>query len=79
LPIQPHPHDAQRQPLLYARPEDRWEANNLAQHHPAQVEEFERVLRAFVAQTASPGPLLPPALPTEEDEEEGGEAGTSGP
>jgi arylsulfatase A-like enzyme len=32
---------------LYAKPEDRWEVNNLVQHHLELVEELERKLKSF--------------------------------
>jgi arylsulfatase A-like enzyme len=47
---------------LYAKPADRWEVNDLAQHHPELAPHLEETLRAFVAATRQPGPLAPPEL-----------------
>jgi arylsulfatase A-like enzyme len=33
---------------LYAKPQDRWEANNVAQHHHELMDELEQRLRAFI-------------------------------
>jgi hypothetical protein len=49
---------------LYAKPADRWEVNDLAQHHPELAPHLEETLRAFVAATRHPGPLTPPPLRT---------------
>jgi arylsulfatase A-like enzyme len=49
---------------LYAKPADRWEVNDLAQHHPELAPHLEETLRAFVAATRHPGPLTPPPLGT---------------
>jgi arylsulfatase A-like enzyme len=55
--------DTSRGPQLYVKPEDRWEVNNVVQHHLELAEELEKVLRSFVAATRAPGPLRAPALP----------------
>ena len=47
---------------LYAKPEDRWELNNVIQHHPELAEHVEAVLRGFMEATRRPGPLNPPEL-----------------
>jgi hypothetical protein len=39
------PEPAQRGPQLYAKPDDRWEVNNLLQHHQELAEEMEKRLR----------------------------------
>ena len=49
-------------PQLYVKPEDRWEVNNVVQHHPELAENLEQTLRAFVEATRRPGPLQPPPL-----------------
>jgi arylsulfatase A-like enzyme len=49
---------------LYAKPADRWEVNDLAQHHPELTPHLEETLRAFVTATRQPGPLIPPELRT---------------
>jgi arylsulfatase A-like enzyme len=45
LPANP---DAERSPLLYVKPDDRWEVNNVLQHHLELAEQLERTLRDFV-------------------------------
>jgi arylsulfatase A-like enzyme len=54
--------DARREPQLYVKPDDRWEVNNVRQHHQELAEHMEEVLRAFVASTRQPGPLQAPEL-----------------
>jgi arylsulfatase A-like enzyme len=57
---------ASRGPQLYVKPDDRWEVNNVVQHHPELVERMERTLRAFVIATCQPGPLqVAPLLETD--------------
>ncbi|HZT81922.1 MAG TPA: sulfatase-like hydrolase/transferase [Gemmataceae bacterium] len=63
LPVRPHPDDGARQPQLYVKPDDRWEVNNVVQHHLDLADHLERVLRAFVGATGQPGPLQAPELP----------------
>ena len=67
-------HEAARTAQLYAKPDDRWELNNVLQHHPALAERLEAVLRGFVEATRLPGSLRPPELL---DVEAGPEAGTT--
>jgi arylsulfatase A-like enzyme len=52
---------------LYAKPADRWEVNDLVQHHPELAPYLEETLRAFVAATRQPGPLIPPELRTAQE------------
>jgi arylsulfatase A-like enzyme len=49
LPVKPSADDAERSPQLYVKPDDRWEVNNVLQHHPELAEQLERTLRDFVA------------------------------
>ena len=51
---------------LYVKPDDRWEVNDVRQHHLEEADAFEHTLRAFVRATTAPGPWqLPPlAAPT---------------
>ncbi|MCI0457755.1 MAG: sulfatase-like hydrolase/transferase [Gemmataceae bacterium] len=66
---EPGPEDEPpRGPQLYVKPEDRWEVNNVVQHHLELAEELEKVLRGFVEATRAPGPLQAPALPQEGSE-----------
>src|SRR5262249_59299841 len=53
---------------LFVQPDDRWEVNNVLQHHLELAEHLERTLRGFVAATRRPGPLEPPPLPDLERE-----------
>jgi arylsulfatase A-like enzyme len=48
---------------LYVKPDDRWEVNNVRQHHLELAERLEQTLRCFVEATRRPGPLRPPELP----------------
>jgi arylsulfatase A-like enzyme len=52
LPVKPSADDAERAPQLYVKPDDRWEVNNVLQHHLELAEQLERTLRDF---TAAPG------------------------
>ncbi|HWG47070.1 MAG TPA: sulfatase-like hydrolase/transferase [Gemmataceae bacterium] len=45
LPVQASADAAVRSPQLYVKPDDRWEVNNVLQHHPELVEQLERTLR----------------------------------
>jgi arylsulfatase A-like enzyme len=65
LPVQPHADDSGRTPQLYVRPDDRWEVNEVRQHHLEGAESLERTLRAFVQLAGQPGPLTPPPLEEE--------------
>jgi arylsulfatase A-like enzyme len=63
LPLQPHPEDGGRGPQLYVKPDDRWEVNNVLQHHLDLADSLEQTLRTFVSATLRPGPLQAPPLP----------------
>jgi len=58
LPVQLHPDDSGRSPQLYVKPDDRWEVNEVRQHHLEGAESLERTLRAFVQAAGQPGPPL---------------------
>jgi arylsulfatase A-like enzyme len=62
-PLQPHPEDAGRRAQLYIKPDDRWEVNNVVQHHLDLADQLEQMLRTLVAATRQPGPLQVPPLP----------------
>lgn len=47
---------------LHVRPDDRWEVNDVRQHHLELTEALERTMQAFLDAAGNPGPLLPPAL-----------------
>src|SRR5262249_1994830 len=49
-------------PELYVKPDDRWEINNVYQHHLELAEHLERVLHGFVDATRQPGALRIPEL-----------------
>jgi arylsulfatase A-like enzyme len=51
LPVQNAPGDEARGPQLYVKPDDRWEVNNVIQHHLELAESLERTLRDFVNTT----------------------------
>ncbi len=55
-------------PQLYVQRDDRWEVNNVLQHHPELAQRLEKTLRDFVAVTHEPGPFQQPTL-TEENHE----------
>jgi arylsulfatase A-like enzyme len=45
LPARPHPDDDPREPMLFEKPDDRWEVNDLRPRNLETAEELERVLR----------------------------------
>jgi len=47
-PIFPEENDPSRDRQLYVKPDDRWEVNNVVQHHPDLAEALEKTLRAFI-------------------------------
>jgi arylsulfatase A-like enzyme len=55
--------NAVRSPRLYVKPEDRWEVNDVCQHHLDLAEQLERTVRDFVTASCQPGPLRVPPLP----------------
>jgi arylsulfatase A-like enzyme len=63
LPVKPRAEDEGRSPQLYVKPDDRWEVNNVLQHHLELVEQLERTLSDFVTATCQPGALRVPPLP----------------
>jgi arylsulfatase A-like enzyme len=63
LPQQTSAEDAARTPRLYVKPDDRWEINDVLQHHQELVEQLEKTLREFVTAACQPGPLRVPPLP----------------
>lgn len=62
-PVHLHDEDTGRSTQLYVKPDDRWEVNNVAQHHLEFVERLEQMLHDFVVATGQPGPLQAPSLP----------------
>jgi arylsulfatase A-like enzyme len=52
-----------RGPRLYVKVDDRWEVNDVVQHHAELAEALERTLRDFVTASCQPGPLAPLPLP----------------
>jgi arylsulfatase A-like enzyme len=55
-----------RDPELYVKPDDRWEVNNVWQHHADLAERLEATLQIFVTATRQTGPFEPPKIPDEE-------------
>jgi hypothetical protein len=49
LPVAAPVDDLPRSAQLYVKPDDRWEVNNVLQHHLELAERMEHVLRAFIA------------------------------
>jgi arylsulfatase A-like enzyme len=47
-PIFPEENDLSRDRQLYVKPDDRWEVNNVLQHHPDLAETLEKTLSAFI-------------------------------
>src|SRR5439155_13304284 len=45
LPVEPHPDDPPREPLLFEKPDDRWEVNDLRSRNVETADEMEAVLR----------------------------------
>jgi arylsulfatase A-like enzyme len=66
----PPPADAPRPPQLFVKPDDRWEVNDLRQHHLEWTERLEQTLHAFVQAARQPGPLRPPEMPDRDEEPE---------
>jgi arylsulfatase A-like enzyme len=62
LPVPPAPDGPPRLPQLYVKPDDRWEVNDVRQHHLDLAEHLEQTLRGFVEATRRPGPLHVPEL-----------------
>src|SRR5262249_3418360 len=63
LPLRQPEGDPPRGPQLYVKPDDRWEVNNVVQHHLELAERLEQALRGFMTATRRPGPLEAPELP----------------
>jgi arylsulfatase A-like enzyme len=59
LPVRVPPAEAARPPQLYVKPDDRWEVNNVIQHHLELAEGLERTLRGFAEAVCRDGPLPP--------------------
>ncbi len=62
LPLRVPDGDPPRPPQLYVKPDDRWEVNDVRQHHLELAEHLEQVLRDFAEAARQPGPLRPPML-----------------
>lgn len=48
VPAAPHPDDGPRPPMLFEKPEDRWEVNDLRPRHLELAEELEATLRQAI-------------------------------
>jgi arylsulfatase A-like enzyme len=62
LPVSGEAGEPARAAQLHVKPDDRWELNDVAQHHPELTDHLEAVLREFVTATRRPEPLRPPEL-----------------
>jgi arylsulfatase A-like enzyme len=49
-------------PQLYVKPDDRWEVNDVRQHHLDLAEHLEQLLERFLEQARCPGLLVAPLL-----------------
>jgi arylsulfatase A-like enzyme len=54
LPLTAPSSEPERQAQLYVKPDDRWEVNDVRQHHLDLMEEMEKKLRDFCHPEASP-------------------------
>jgi arylsulfatase A-like enzyme len=54
LPLRTSAADPERNAQLFVKPDDRWEVNNIVQHHPDLAGQLEQTLRDFVAATHRP-------------------------
>ncbi len=77
LPEDPATDRPLRGPQLYVKPDDRWEVNNVLQHHLDLADHFQKVLRGFVEASRQPGLLQPPELRALEGEPTTAEAGAA--
>jgi arylsulfatase A-like enzyme len=50
LPVTPHPDDPPREPMLFAKPDDRWEVNDLRPRNVETADELEAQLRKLAAE-----------------------------
>jgi arylsulfatase A-like enzyme len=56
-----------RRPRLFVKPDDRWEVNDVAHHHPELTEQLEQTLRGFVAATQQSDSFVTYELPARQD------------
>lgn len=54
--------DPPRERLLFEKPDDRWEVNDLRSRNVEKADELEETLRKYVAAAERPGPLVIPPL-----------------
>ena len=52
LPVRPHPDDPPREPMLFEKPDDRWEVNDLRPRNVETADELEQRVRRFTAEDA---------------------------
>jgi arylsulfatase A-like enzyme len=62
LPVHPVVSEALSKPTLFVKPDDRWDVNDVVQHHWALADRFALVLKGFVEATKQLGPFRPPLL-----------------
>lgn len=62
LPLGEKSGEPARGAQLYSKPDDRWEMNNVIQHHLELADRLELTLRGFVKATRQPGTLRAPGL-----------------
>jgi arylsulfatase A-like enzyme len=54
--------ESERRSMLFRKPDDRWEVNDVSLQHLELTEQLEQTVRAFMEATRRPGPFEPPAL-----------------
>jgi hypothetical protein len=54
LPLSTPPKDPLRSPQLFVKPDDRWEVNDVRQHHLELADEMEQTLRKYVNNLSLP-------------------------
>jgi arylsulfatase A-like enzyme len=62
LPLAAPEGDPPRAPRLYVKPDDRWEVNDVRQHHLELADHMEAVLRGYIEASRREGPLAAPEL-----------------
>jgi arylsulfatase A-like enzyme len=62
--------DVAAAPKLFVKPDDRWEVNDVYQHHTELGDRLKQTLHNFVAATKRPGPLVVPELPNLNEQKE---------
>lgn len=70
LPDEKPDSDDPRRPMLFEKPGDRWEVNDLTGRHVERCEELETLLRDVITRLQKPGPITWPSLESDGEEAE---------